>query len=38
MSEPDPPPEVIEQPPATEISEVEYPVPQEILTWEAEHL
>ena len=30
-------PEIIEQPPAPEISEAEYPVPQEILDWEAEH-
>ena len=31
-------PEVIEQPPAPEISDAEYPVPQEILEWEAENV
>jgi hypothetical protein len=30
-------PEVIEQPPAPEISDAVYPVPQEILAWEEEN-
>jgi len=32
------PPIVIEQPPAPEISDAEYPVPEELLLWESEHI